>query len=89
MLPEIKERIIDAKNSLAKHNQDKEMLKEILLQKTGIQPASSSSKSATTAETGAQPSGDSPKTDINHLVKRKRPASNQVESAEKKVHLEA
>ena len=59
LIPEIKERIIDSQNSKEKHDQDKEMLRQVLLNQatTNSFEAASSSKSTSS---------------INHLVSRKR-----------------
>jgi len=58
-IPELKERLVDAKASEKKHEEDKELLKQVLLAKstTNTFEASTSSK---------------PVTSINNLVKRKR-----------------
>lgn len=69
VIPELKERIIDAKNSEKKHEEDKEMLKQVLLMKS------------TTSAFDA-PASSKPVTSINNLVRRKR-KSAEVSSSSK------
>jgi len=69
VIPELKERIIDAKNSEKKHEEDKEMLKQVLLMKS------------TTSAFDA-PVSSKPVTSINNLVRRKR-KSAEVSSSSK------
>merc|ERR1712071_32553 len=67
VVPELKERIEDARMSGKKHEADKELIKQVLLQ-----------KSTTNAfDAAPQASSSNPSSSINHLVKRKRktPAS--------------
>merc|ERR1712168_1098292 len=67
VIPELKERIEDARTSEKKHEADKELIKQVLLQ-----------KSTTNAfDAAPQASSSKPSSSINHLVKRKRktPAS--------------
>jgi len=75
ILPELKNRLADALESEKKHNADKEMLKQVLLQ-----------KSTTTAfdqiPESAQKSA--PVTSINHLVKRKRKPDAKLEESDSK-----
>lgn len=59
VIPELKERIIDAKNSEKKHEEDKELLKQVLLAKS-------------TTSTFQPSTSSQPVTSINNLVKRKR-----------------
>ena len=67
LIPEIKERIIDSQNSKEKHDQDKEMLRQVLLNQatTNSFEAASSSKSKNIENEKAT-------SNINHLVSRKR-----------------
>jgi len=58
-IPELKERIVDAKASEKKHDEDKELLKQVLLAKS-------------TTNTFQTSSSSKPVTSINNLVKRKR-----------------
>jgi hypothetical protein len=69
VIPELKEKIVDAKNSEKKHEEDKEMLKQVLLMKS------------TTSAFDA-PVSSKPVTSINSLVKRKR-KSAEVSSSSK------
>jgi len=62
LIPEIKERIVDAQASKEKHDEDKEMLKQVLLN----QATSNKFESAGSSSSKAKSS------DINHLVSRKR-----------------
>jgi len=65
IVPELKERIEDAKLSGQKHEADKEMLKQVLLQKSttnAFDPVPQSSSS----------SSSKPVSSLNHLIKRKR-----------------
>lgn len=69
VIPELKERIIDAKNSEKKHEEDKEMLKQVLLMKS-------------TTNAFDAPASSKPVTSINNLVRRKR-KSAEVSSSSK------
>lgn len=80
VLPELKERIIDAENSLIKHEKDKELLKQVFLQKglggaSSSQPKSQSSSSSTSTSKAVS----APATSINHLIKRKRKSGELVD----------
>merc|ERR1712217_146939 len=64
-IPELKERIVDAKASEKKHEEDKEMLKQVLLAKSTTNTFESSTSSK-------------PVTSINNLVKRKRKSGDMM-----------
>merc|ERR1712071_686697 len=69
VIPELKEKIVDAKNSEKKHEEDKEMLKQVLLMKS-------------TTSAFDVPVSSKPVTSINNLVRRKR-KSAEVSSSSK------